>query len=460
MSVGKRARDAFATRWGFTLACIGSAVGMGNIWMFPQRVSKYGGGTFLIPYFLFVILIAASGVVGEMALGRGTRSGPMGAFRRAVESRGGRGALGELLGAVPVLGSLALAIGYSVVVGWILKYTVGAFTGATLAPEGLAGFGGAFGAIAFESSTVGESISATLAGSGNSLWQVGGLVLCFGILIKGIGHGIERANKVMMPLFFLLFVGLGIYVAFLPGSSAGYRYIFTVEPRGWLDPMTWIFAMGQAFFSLSIAGNGTLIYGSYLSDREDIPRSAKNVAFFDTLAALLAALVIIPAMATTGVKLNSGGPGLMFVHLPNLFKTMPGGPVVVVIFFVAVLFAGMTSLINLYEAPIATLQEKLGIGRTGACLSIAVVSTVVSLGIQGVVAQWMDAVSIYVCPLGAAMAGIMFFWVFGGVYAVGELRKGRKAPLPRWVVPLGTYVYCVLTVVVLILGVVIPGGIG
>lgn len=445
-STNLKPRDSFKSNIGFILACVGSAVGMGNIWMFPQRVSKYGGGTFLIPYFIFVFLIASSGVIGEMGFGRGTRSGPMGAFRKAVESRGKDGKIGELLGLIPVLGSLALAIGYSVVVGWIFKYTIGTFTGATLAPANVDEYGAAFGGMA--------------SSFGNNIWQIIGLLVTFGILIAGIGGGIEKANKIMMPLFFFLFVGLGIYVAFQPGAADGYRYIFTINPEGFLDPKTWIFAMGQAFFSLSVAGNGTLIYGSYLRDEDDIPTSARNVAIFDTLAALLAAFVIIPAVATTGSQLNQGGPGLMFIFLPNLFKGMPGGQLIVIVFFVAVLFAGVTSLINLYEAPIATLQEKLGFDRMKACLSIAGVGIVVSICIQGIVGGWMDAVSIYVCPLGAGMAGIMFFWVYGEKRVKEELAKGRKSPLPGWIFPLSKYVYCLMAIIVLIAGALTPGGIG
>ena len=264
MAVERKARDGFISKWGFILACIGSAVGMGNIWMFPQRVSRYGGGTFLIPYFIFVFLIASSGVTGEMAFGRGTRSGPMGAFKKAVESRGWSGRAGEAVGIIPVLGSLALAIGYTVVVGWIFRYTFGAFSGATLAPASPEAFGAMFGgmAVAF----------------GNNLWQLAAVAVTFFILIMGIGGGIERANGIMMPLFFLLFVGLGVYVFFQDGAANGYRYIFTIDPKGLCDPMTWIYAMGQSFFSLSVAGNGTLIYGSYLSDKEDVLYSARNVA--------------------------------------------------------------------------------------------------------------------------------------------------------------------------------------
>ena len=148
-----------------------------------------------------------------------------------------------------------------------------------------------------------------------------------------------------------------------------------------------------------------MIYGSYLSDEEDIPASAGRVALFDTIAAILAALVIIPAMATTGAQLDQGGPGLLFIFLPNLIKGMPGGWLIAIIFFVAVLLAGMTSLINLYEAPIATVQEKFKLGRVPACAFPGIVGVIVPLLIQGIVSDWMDVLSIYICPLGAGLAG-------------------------------------------------------
>ena len=221
-------RESFNSRWGFILACIGSAVGMGNIWMFPTRVSLYGGGSFLIPYFIFVALISFTGVIGEMSFGRGTRSGPIDAFGMACETRGKRKP-GELLGWIPVIGALAMAIGYTVVMGWIFRYMIGAFTGSTLAPADIESFGSQFGGMA--------------SAWGNNLWQLAALVICMFILMYGVGSGIEKANKVMMPIFFILFVILGIYVAFQPGAAAGYRYIFRVESEVLANPSTWIFAL-------------------------------------------------------------------------------------------------------------------------------------------------------------------------------------------------------------------------
>lgn len=437
-------RDSFNNKWGFILACIGSAVGMGNIWMFPTRVSMYGGGSYLIPYFIFVALIGFTGVIGEMSFGRATKSGPVDAFGYACETKNKR-KLGEAIGFIPVLGALAMAIGYTVVMGWILKYMIGAFTGKTLASADTEGFAASFGSMA--------------SAFGNNVWQIVALVIGIIILMFGVGRGIEKANKIMMPVFFILFAVLGIYVAFQPGAIEGYKYIFRVDPEAFADPKTWIFALGQAFFSLSVAGNGTLIYGSYLSDNEDIPAAAGRVALFDTIAALLAALVIIPAMATTGAQLNQGGPGLMFIFLPALFKSMPGGYIVAIIFFVAVFMAGLSSLINLYEAPIATIQEKLHLGRKASCAIIAVIALVVSICIQGIVSGWMDILSIYICPLGAGLAGIMFFWVCGKKYVETQVNTGRDKKLTDKFYPICKYIFCPICFLVLILGIFL-GGIG
>ena len=439
-------RDSFNNKWGFILACIGSAVGMGNIWMFPTRVSMYGGGSYLIPYFIFVALIGFTGVIGEMSFGRATKSGPVDAFGYACETKNkNKRKLGEAIGFIPVLGALAMAIGYTVVMGWILKYMIGAFTGKTLAPADTEGFAASFGSMA--------------SAFGNNVWQIVALVIGIIILMFGVGRGIEKANKIMMPVFFILFAVLGIYVAFQPGAIEGYKYIFRVDPEAFADPKTWIFALGQAFFSLSIAGNGTLIYGSYLSDNEDIPAAAGRVALFDTIAAMLAALVIIPAMATTGAQLNQGGPGLMFIFLPALFKSMPGGYIVAIIFFVAVFMAGLSSLINLYEAPIATIQEKLHLGRKASCTIIAAIALVVSICIQGIVSGWMDILSIYICPLGAGLAGIMFFWVCGKKYVETQVNTGRDKKFTDKFYPICKYIFCPVCFLVLIL-VIVLGGIG
>lgn len=442
----EKKRDGFKSRTGFVIACIGSAVGMGNIWRFPYMVSDWEGLTFLIPYVLFVILIGASGVIEEMALGRAAKGGPIIAFGKCTEVRTGNKKIGEGIGLISVVGSLALAIGYTVVVGWIFKYTFLALSGQ------LAGMGK-------DMNDIGGMFADTATKFGNNLWLIIAVIVTVVIMAFGIASGIERANKIMMPLLFVLFLGLGIYIFTLPGATNGYKYIFTINPKGLLNPRLWIYAFGQAFFSLSIAGNGTVIYGSYLSKSENVVTSARNVAIFDTLAALLAAFVIIPGMAVGGAELSSGGPGLMFIYLVNVFNGMPGGKIVGIIFYICVLFAGMSSLVNLYEAPVATLQEKLGLKRPMAVGCIGLIGCIVALVIQGIVSGWMDAVSIYICPLGAMLAAIMFFWVAGKDFAISAVNEGKNKPIGRWFIPLGRYVLVPLAFIALVAGAIL-GGIG
>ena len=445
------ARDGFKSRWGFILACIGSAVGMGNIWRFPILVSAYGGLTFLLPYFVFVVLIGATGVIEEFALGRAAGAGPVGAFGMCMEMKGNK-KLGEALGYLPIIGSLGLSIGYTVVFAWICKYTVMAITGSMYAMgTDMATIGGTFGATAPEAYA-----DFTITGAA-TVWIVVAVIIAFIIMAAGIANGIEAANKVMMPILFGLFVILGIYIATLPGASNGYKYILSFN--GSIDGKTLIYAFGQAFFSLSVAGNGSVIYGSYLPKDEDIPVSARNVALFDTIAALLAAFVIIPAMAAAGAELSTGGPGLMFVYLVNVINGMPGGRIIGVIFFVAVLFAGLSSIINLYEAPVALLQEKFGMKRKPAVAAMLAFGAIVAICIQPITSPWMDVVSIYICPLGALLAAIMFFWVAGKDFAEKQVSMGAKKPIGAWFYPLGKYVYCACALIALIAGAAL-GGIG
>jgi len=439
-------RDGFKSKWGFILACIGSAVGMGNLWRFPILVSTYGGMTFLIPYFIFVFLIGSTGVISEMALGRSTGGGPVTAFGTCTEKRSGSRKLGEALGALPVIGSLALAIGYTCVMGWVFKYTYMAFSGELFA-------------MGENMEVIGSTFSKTAGAWGANMWIVIAIVVAAIIMAVGIANGIEKANKILMPTLFFLFLGLGIYIFTLPGSENGYKYIFTADFEALKNPKVWIYAFGQAFFSLSVAGSGTVIYGSYLSRKEDIPSSARNVAVFDTIAASLAALVIIPAMATANAPLDEGGPGLMFVYLARVLNGMPGGRIVGVIFYVCVLFAGVTSIINLYETPVAYIQEKFKAKRFIATAIILALGCAVALFIQAIVSDWMDFVSIYLCPLGALLAAIMFLWVLNKKETLAAVNEGAKKPIGGWFYPLAKFVYVAATLIALIAG-AIMGGIG
>ena len=443
---GNQARDSFSGKRGFILASIGSAVGMGNIWRFPAMVSLWGGMTFIIPYLIFVVLISASGVIGEFALGRAAGAGPSGAFGMCTERRYGNRKIGERIGLIPVIGSLALAIGYTCVVAWIIKYTYMAFSG------DLFGMGQDMDVI---SGTFNDTASAW----GANGWVIVAIVATLVIMSLGVSRGIEKANNILMPVLFVLLIGLAIYVGTLPGASAGYSYILTIDFDLLANPLVWIFAFGQAFFSLSVAGNGSVIYGSYFKKNESIPSAAFYVALFDTISAFLAAMVIIPAMAAGGAELNEGGPGLMFVYIVNVFNGMAGGQIIGIVFFVSVLFAGMASIVNLYEAPVSFLQERFGAGRVKATVAMLVIGGAVALCIQSIVSPWMDGVSIYVCPLGALLAAVMFFWIAGSDFALENVNEGARRPIGRWFIPLGRYAYCALTLVALVAGALL-GGIG
>ncbi len=458
-------RDGFKSQWGFILACIGSAVGMGNIWRFPIMVAKYGGMTFLLPYFVIVLLVGNSGVMEEFALGRRAQAGPIGAFGHCTEAKNGNKKLGEAIGLIPIIGALMLAIGYTVVMSWIFKYTFMALSGGLYAMgQDMGTIGGTFGGAAPEAATLGESLSMMVSngifGIGNGVWLLIGLVVALAIMAMGVANGIEVANKIMMPILFGLFVILAVYIGFQPGASEGYKFLFTLDPKGLLSFEVWVYAFGQAFFSLSVAGNGSVIYGSYLPKNENIPSSALRVAFFDTLAALLAAFVIIPAIGASGFAMSdiNPGPGLMFVYLVNILNGMPGGRIVGMIFYVAVLFAGLSSIVNLYEAPVATMQEQFKLKRGPAVAVIGVIGAIVALLIQPWTSQWMDVVSIYICPLGAALAAIMFYVVLPKEQALEEVNRGAKKPIGGWFFPLG-YFFIAMCIAALILGVKY-GGIG
>lgn len=440
LPIPDRKRDGFSGRWGFIMACIGSAVGMGNIWMFPYRVGSMGGAAFLIPYILFVVLIGYIGSIGEMVFGRGAGRGPLGAMRMALDKKG-KPRLGEAIGLIPVVGQLATAIGYSVVIAWIIRFLVGSLDGSVMAADN----GGAyFGAIAGPFSSIS--------------WHLIALFVTFAIMVLGVSSGIEKVNKVLIPAFFCLFIILAVRAATLPGAMAGYAYLLSPKWSLLAEPKTWVFALGQAFFSLSIGGGGTLVYGSYLKKSEDIISSARLVCVFDTLAAFLAALVIIPSVFAFGLD-PAAGPPLMFITMPEVFKMMPLGNLFMVIFFAAVMFAGITSLVNLFESPIEALQSKFGFSRAKAVAAIAAVAVVVGILIEGIVGEWMDVVTIYIVPLGAVVAALLLWWVLGGKWARAEAQAGRAKPVSFLFEPVGKYLFCGVSILVYILGVFF-GGIG
>lgn len=431
----------FQSSLGFVLACVGSAVGMANIWLFPYRLGQYGGAAFLIPYILFIVLFGLVGLSAEFAIGRKAHTGTLGSFAFCWARRG-KGKLGHAMGWIPLFGSLGIAIGYSIIVGWVIRSLLGSVTGDLLTGDSAVFF---------------SQMSSSFSNVG---CHAAVIILTCGLLLFGATKGIEQVNKIMMPAFFVLFVIVAVRVFFLPGSEAGYAFLFVPKWEYLKDPYTWVMAMGQAFFSLSITGSGMIVYGSYLGKDEDIPKASMSTAFFDTCAAMVAALTVMPAMFAFGIEPTSG-PALMFITLPKVFAQMPFGQLFAIFFFVSVSFAGITSLMNMFEAVCESWQTRFGWSRSKAVLLCGGIALATGLFMENgdVVGTWMDFISIIVIPFGALLAAISIYYVLGFDEIKSELELGRSKPLPKWFGPLAKYVYVPVTVVVFILGIVF-GGIG
>ena len=239
---------SFASRWGFILASVGSAVGMANVWGFPNKLGSNGGGAFLLIYLLFVFIFSYVGLPAEFAMGRRAATGTLGAYENAWATRGrSAGKAGGLLGWLPLAGSMCIAIGYAVIVTYILKALADSLLGTLMTADAAAWFG-------------------AFSGTPYSVIPYHIVVVVGTLLTLFLGaHSIEKTNKVMMPLFFLIFLVLAVRVALLPNAAEGYLFMFTPRWEALTDPMIWIWAMGQAFFSLSVTGSGMIVYGAYLS---------------------------------------------------------------------------------------------------------------------------------------------------------------------------------------------------
>ena len=425
----------FKSTVGFVLACVGSAVGMGNIWMFPYRLGQYGGAAFLIPYLIFIALFGLVGLSAEFALGRMAKTGTLGAYAYCWKNK-----FGKYIGWLPLLGSLGIAIGYSVILGWVFRSIQGVLTNELLTNDIPAFF-----------------TNMTQSFSNVPCHFLVLFVTCL-LLFTSATNAIEKVNKVLMPAFFILFIILAIRVSLFNGAIEGYKFLFVPKWEYLLNKETWIMAMGQAFFSLSITGSGMIVYGAYLKDDVDIPKASMQTAIFDTIAAMLAALAIMPAVFSFGIDPVSG-PSLMFLTLPEVFKQMPLGNFFALFFFISVAFAGITSLINMLEAVCESWQNRFHISRKKAVLLCGIITFIISVCIENgdIVGKWMDVVTIYIIPFAALLGAITIYYILGWNALKQELDKGRKKPVGPSFKFLGKYVYVFLALIILILGILYNG---
>ena len=434
--MGETKSSKFSSRWGFILSAVGSAVGMANVWGFPAKVGANGGGAFLIAYLIFIVLFSIVGLSAEYAIGRRAKTGTLGAYKNAWATRGKTaGTAGGALGWLPLAGSMCIAIGYAVIIAYILKAFLQSVTGELMTVDT---------GVWFESFSSAEYSVVPF----HIIVVVGTLLT----LLLG-AKSIEKSNKIMMPVFFVIFLVLAVRVALLPGALEGYRFMFTPDWSALKNPMTWVWAMGQAFFSLSVTGSGMIVYGAYLDEKENAVKLAIRTAIFDTIAAFVAAMVIIPACFAYDLDIGAG-PSLLFVTLPRILQDIPFGRVFAIFLYTAMVFAGVSSLQNMFEAVGESLQNRFPkLNRKWVLVILCVLCLGFGVNMEPISkwGPWMDIVSIYIIPIGATLGAISWFWVMKKNDLLHEINLGAKKPFGTLWHSLGRYAYVLCALILCLL---------
>ena len=351
-------RSSFTGKIGFVLAAAGSAVGLGNIWRFPYLAAKYGGGVFLLVYIILSITFGFSLMVAEIAIGRKTGLSAVSAYK-ALDKR--FSFVGYLTSAIPTI----ILSYYAVIGGWVLKYISGYAVGETAAMANDSYFGNYISQV-----------------GGPVFWFLIFMLLTAVIVFFGVDKGIERVSKVMMPLLIAIIIFISLYtIITMPGALDG--VIYYIKPDfSKFSLMTVISAMGQLFYSMSLAMGIMITYGSYMKKDVSLEKSVRQIEIFDTGIAFLAGLMIVPAVfAFSGgdEAALSKGPGLMFITLPKVFESMKGGAFIGALFFLLVLFAALTSSISLMETVVSIVRDKFGWNRKAVCIGVFIFCIVLGL---------------------------------------------------------------------------------
>ena len=350
-------RASFSGKIGYVLAVAGSAVGLGNIWRFPYLAAKYGGGIFLLVYLILTVSFGYVLIMSETALGRMTRKSPVGAFQTFGKTKSFK--IGGWLNAIiPML----IVPYYSSIGGWVIKYLAEYLKGnvQTVAQDG------------YFTEFISDSFQV-------EAWFIVFSILVFCVILAGVENGVERVSKIMMPILVILAVIVAIYSVTRPGAIEGVKYFLIPNPKHF-SAMTVVAAMGQMFYSLSIAMGILYTYGSYIGKDVDLEKSTTQVEIFDTAIAMLAGLMIIPAVfAFSGGNPDNlqAGPSLMFNTLPKVFASMGVGRLAGILFFILVLLAAVTSAISLLETSVSTFQDELHWSRPKCCILMVAVMLII-----------------------------------------------------------------------------------
>ncbi len=405
-------REHWASRAGFIMAAAGSAVGLGNVWKFPYMAGENGGGAFVMVYLPIVFTIGISILLAELIIGRAAQKDPVGSFRVL------RGRAWPLVGFLGILAGFLILSFYSVVAGWTVAFATKMATGIFNGP-------GADPALVF-GTFIGDPLQPLL-------YAGGFMVVAVAVVLGGIRHGIERANLVLMPMLFVILVVLVGRSLTLPGAMEGLRFFVTPDFSK-VTGATLTAALGQAFFSLSVGLGAMITYGSYLDRKQNIGRSASSVVGLDTIAALLAGLVLFPAVFAFGVN-PGAGPGLAFVTLPSVFAQMPAGQFFGTLFFVLLAIAALTSAVSLMEPVVAYFMDQHGFRRTHIAVATGVAAFVLGIPSSLSMGIWSDATlfgmgfldliafvtSSVMLPVGGLLIALFVGWVMGPK-AIAELK--------------------------------------
>lgn len=349
-------RAQFATRIGVIAASVGSAIGLGNIWRFPYEAGQHGGGAFLLIYILFVFAIGVPIICSEFLIGRSSHSNVLGAFQK-LERKGSKW---HLISYVGILSSLMILSFYSVVAGWTLEYTIQSVTGGLKdsSPDYLANYFQEF----------------TTQSNRSLMWTIVFLLLNYLIIRKGLKNGIERMSNIMTPLLFVILLVFCVNSLMMPGAADGLKFLF-VPDFSKITPKVMLGALGQAFFSLSLGVSTLITYASYFKKDVPLVRSASIIAGLDTLFAIVAGLIIFPALFTYGIE-PTEGPKLVFELLPYIFSQTPGGQIWAAAFFFLLFLASITSTISMSEISISFFCEEWKMTREKASMLNTVIAIV------------------------------------------------------------------------------------
>ncbi|MFT4883884.1 MAG: NSS family neurotransmitter:Na+ symporter [Natronomonas sp.] len=416
-------RETWATRLGFILASVGSAVGLGNIWRFPYQTAEFGGAAFLVVYLIAVLVIGLPAILAEFVIGR--RAG-----RSAIDAFDELGVPGwRAVGALGVLAGFWTLAYYSVVGGWVFRYIIGSVTGAYL-------------------SAPGEYFGAVSAGPEALAFHALFMAVTIGIVAFGIRGGIERATRVMVPSIVVLLIGLAVYAFTIPGSGAGYEYFLQPDVSVIADNYQTVVpaAVGQALFSLSVGFSVMITYASYIGDDEDMFVDSGAIAVTNTFVGITAGLVVFPLLAVQGGDYGSAGAGAVFVSVPTALSEVPFGAVVGFVFFFIVAIAALSSAISLLEVVISHLVDTYGVERKRTTLLLG--SAIFLLGVPSAMdtawLTWFDNVGVNLLVPSTVLLVVVFVgWVLADD-AVTEIQQGSDgfASLgPIWLWSVRTLVF-------------------